>query len=726
MFKPLAGGTSGTAGQTGFAAGKGTAIVPVPPHAPPAPKEGPKGEKPALVHEYRGGSGDLLGFIMRFDRADGSKDFRPLVYAENADRGARSWRWQSWSAPRPLYGLDRLAARPGAPVVICEGEKATDAAGRLLPDWVALTSSGGSKSAGKADWTPLAGRSVMIWPDADEPGTAYAAQITKILRKGGAAVQILTPPTGVAAGWDAADAEAEGMTQSQVAVLIEGAASSPDEVQADGPDGGGADEKEGGARRGRRRNELLDLIGEDAELWHDEDRRGFATVKIGEHWENLPLSSRSFRIFLAGRCDATTGSAFSGQALEDAIRTLESRAIHHGARHRTYRRVGEVRGRLCLDLGGPEWAAVEVDAIGWRTVSRPGCKFIRSDAVRALPFPVLSEDGLQRELSPFLNVASDADFKLVCSWLVAALWPSGPYPILAVAGEQGSGKSTFSKMLRGIVDPNKSPIRATPENLRDLVVSAENSWFLCYDNLSGIAPWLSDALCRLSTGSGFAARELHTDRDEAVFDASRPILLNGIPDLAGRPDLQDRTIGLTLPSIPEEKRQTERETLAAFEKALPAILGALLDGLVASIRNLSSVSIERPPRMADFARIAVAAAPGLGWTGEEFLDAYDSARRTAVALSLEASPLAAALQNLVKEPGDSWKGSPTELLDRLDGAVSDATRKLKQWPHTPNEIGAQVRRLTPPLRAIGVQIETDRVGHDRRRVISITRAAQNA
>jgi len=121
--------------------------------------------------------------------------------------------------------------------------------------------------------------------------------------------------------------------------------------------------------------------------------------------------------------------------------------------------------------------------------------------------------------------------------------------------------------------------------------------------------------------------------------------------------------------------------------------------------------------------IAVAAAPGLGWTGDDFLRDYEGARAASVALSLEASPLAQALQTfMTQRAGADWVGSATDLLTQMDISVTDAVRKAKAWPKTPNDIGGQLRRLAPPLRAIGIVIEFIRTGHNRQRVITI---AQN-
>src|SRR5437868_13535290 len=94
---------------------------------------------------------------------------------------------------------------------------------------------------------------------------------------------------------------------------------------------------------------------------------------------------------------------------------------------------------------------------------------------------------------------------------IAAFRPTGPYPILMLQGEQGTAKSTTTRILRSLIDPNVSPLRTVPRNERDLMIAATNSWAQCFDNLSHIPLWFADALCRLATGGGFATRKLRTD-----------------------------------------------------------------------------------------------------------------------------------------------------------------------------------------------------------------------
>ena len=183
----------------------------------------------------------------------------------------------------------------------------------------------------------------------------------------------------------------------------------------------------------------------------------------------------------------------------------------------------------------------------------------------------------------------------------AALRHGGPYPLLAVSGEQGSAKTVFSKVLRALIDPNAAPVRTAPREERDLFIAAGNGHLLAFDNLSDLPAWISDALCRLASGGSFAVRQLYTDRDEVLFQAARPIILNGIEDVIARPDLADRAIFLTLPHLQEERRRAEKEIWRHFELAQPHILGALLDAASHGLRALPEVRLEQLPRMADFA-----------------------------------------------------------------------------------------------------------------------------
>jgi hypothetical protein len=218
-------------------------------------------------------------------------------------------------------------------------------------------------------------------------------------------------------------------------------------------------------------------------------------------------------------------------------------------------RLAEQDGLIYLDLADEFWRCVEIGATGWRIAEDPRVRFRRSAGMQPLPLPV--RGGSIESLAPFLNLASENDFVLVVAWLLGALRAGGPYPILAIAGEQGSAKTVLSKLLRAVIDPNVAPVRTLPRNERELFIAASNGHVLAFDNLSGLPPWLSDTLCRLTSGGAFSTPRLFTDQDEILFTAARPVILNGIEDIITRADLADRAILLMLAPIAERHRRPQ-------------------------------------------------------------------------------------------------------------------------------------------------------------------------
>ena len=247
-----------------------------------------------------------------------------------------------------------------------------------------------------------------------------------------------------------------------------------------------------------------------------------------------------------------------------------------------------------------QWRQVEVDASGWRIVesSESSVRFRRAHGM--LPLPAPEGDGSLNDLRKFVNVSSDEDFYLLVGFCIGALRPSGPYLILVLHGEQGTAKTTTTRVLRSLIDPNIAPLRSEPRDPRDLMIAAGSGWMIPVDNTSRLEPWLSDCLCRLSTGGGFSTRTLYTDAEETIFQAQRPVTLNGIEELATRGDLLDRCIVLDLPRIEDTARMDEHRFDSEFAAARGKLFGALLDAVSAVIRNHDSVVLDEMPRMADF------------------------------------------------------------------------------------------------------------------------------
>jgi hypothetical protein len=401
------------------------------------------------------------------------------------------------------------------------------------------------------------------------------------------------------------------------------------------------------------------------DLFHTATGTAFADILVDGHRETWPIRSRRFRGWLRRRYYQATGGTASAAEIRSTLDLFEARAQFDGPERAVHIRIAEHAGHIYLDLADERWRAVDIGPDGWRVIGCPPVRFRRPAGM--LPLPVPQQGGSIEVLNSFLNLASRDEFVLIVAWLLAALRSGAPYPLLAISGEQGSAKTVLSKLLKALIDPNAAPVRSLSREERELMIAANNGYLLAFDNLSGLPVWLSDALCRLASGGSFAVRQLCSDDEEVLFEAARPILLNGIEDVISRPDLGDRAIFLTLAPIGEAQRRPHSELWREFEIARPRILGALLDAVVQGLCALDGVHLTGLPRMADFALWATACETAL-WPTGTFARTYAANRRAAIESIIEADPIATYVRALMAGR-TTWTGSASDLL-RLSARLS--------------------------------------------------------
>ncbi len=600
-------------------------------------------------------------------------------------------------AVRPILG------DPSVPLIVTEGVKKGDAAVSQGGNCIALLGvfnfRGKNEQGGTValpDWESIAlnDRDVSLCFDSDvmtNPNVKNALdRLTAFLSRRGAHVRhIFLPP--------AADGGKQGLDDFLFAGHM------MEEIYTLARDASTEEAGDTSPRQSKRPPQRDDLIAlaDEAELFHTPQGIPYATITNGSHRETHRLTSRGFKEWLAHRYYREYGGSANTQAVQDAVSALAGCARYDGEEHPVFIRLAEHDGAIYLDLGDAAWRVVEIDRDGWRIVTDSTVRFRRTRGMLALPTP--ANGGTLKTLRRFINL-TDADWILFVAALVAAMRPRGPYPILGVFGEQGSAKSTLARIMRSLTDPNAAPLRTMPRDERDLMIAATNGWHLAFDNVSTLPIWLSDALCRLATGGGFATRELYADDEETIIDAQRPVIVNGITDFVTRSDLLDRLIPLNLRRIPDDQRQSEAELWLAFEQERRAIIGALLTAVSMAIRNLPTIRLHTMPRMADFALWVSAAAPALGFTADDFLRAYSHNRASAHELAVEASPLATALTTFVKSKGE-WHGTATNLLGELVAHTDEATRKQRGWPADAARLSGELKRSAPNLRAGGLSVE---------------------
>ena len=657
--------------------------------------------RPSVIatYEYRDEQGELLFEVQR--KSDKSFTCRK-------PKQGGGWDYRLGATRRVLYRLPELLdADQGATVFICEGEKDADALAAL--GLVATTNPHG---AGK--WRDeynecLQAREVIILPDNDVPGRDHSYVVANALHNVAASVRVLPlpdlPEKGDASDWLNAGGDAE-----QLCVLAEQATefkTTTDEASASIETNVTASEVASG-----KKDWFIKRVQTKASFFHNADTDAYACVQVNGHLETYALKSRSFQTWLNGEHFNACNSALASDYLKEVRETLNAIGVYKGDECEVGIRVMEHQGNVYLDLCDREWRVVEIKANEWRILAAKDSpvKFVRTQGMQPLPEPV--RGGTMNELKPFLNSQlEDNAWALIVGWLVMALHPFGPYPLLSISGEQGSAKSTATRVLRSLIDPNRAAARAKPRDERDLMIAASNSWIIAFDNLSGVTQEQSDALCRVATGAAFATRRLHTDREEEIFTVKRPQILNGINENSEFPDLLDRAVSVFLPTIEKSSYVPEKKFWKDFEQAQPRILGALLDAASCALANYETVELKETPRMADFAQWAVAAEPALGLEPETFITAYMGNREIANAISLDVSPakeLKEWADQQRKQNFGSWSGKVAALLDELDsmlrGRGEDPKKKLR-WPQAPNRFSGHINRIAPNLRSVGIDIQ---------------------
>ena len=474
----------------------------------------------------------------------------------------------------------------------------------------------------------------------------------------------------------------------------------------------------------------LDIVkGHDGEVWRDPDGREFVSLTrrleggsaVTDH---LPIRGSEFRTFVQmGVFDAMDDMP-SGGVIENVVSFFEGRARQKGADrvYEVFTRIAVPQGgdRVFLDLANEQREVVEIDASGFRVrpSSEVPVKFLRPQGMLPLPKPLSAENGAALLTLRDITGLSDELFVLLLGFLVGCANPARIYPLLLVQGGHGSGKTTLTLLVRTLLDPQSVPLSAKPANELDLLIAASNRHILVYDNLSGMRPQLSDALCRLSTGGGLIKRKLYSDREEERFTTTCPVILNGIDDLAERDDLADRSISLYLPPISDDRRRKSEGVKLRFSKAHPAMLGALCHAWSTALRRHDEVTLDASPRMADFAHWAVAAETALPVAPGSFLKAYRANITSAAEASVEHDPVSSVLVAFM-DGRKRWQGSMTDLLAAL--RARQPTGELAKM--NTRKLAALLRRATPALQRVGISVHADPNNRDpknRRQIYVIT------
>ena len=444
--------------------------------------------------------------------------------------------------------------------------------------------------------------------------------------------------------------------------------------------------------------EVLLKILKNHELFHDAENRSYIVIDkrnflIGTHDADKNLE----RLFYLRK-----GKAISKASLTQVNGVLEAKALYDYPLKNVFTRVASADGKIIINLANKEMEVVVIDKHGWVLTSDSPAKFIYYQTLQSFYAP--TEGGCIKDFQTLLGVG-DENFILILAFIINALNPDGPYWFLLVEGEQGSGKSFLCHLLKMLIDPNFITKQRLPDNIRDLMIQAQENHLLVFDNLSGMKGEMSDILCTLSTGGGFSTRALYSNSGNYVFKACRPFIMNGIEGVANRPDLLERCISITLPTMPEGHRKTEKQLHAEFETLKPQILGWLCTVLSCALRRIDEIDAPTEMRMADAAHFLVAAEPATGYLEGTFLRALDKGQSELIADRILENTLVQSLITFMKNQYNKrFEGTTGDLFAGCC-IGSDGSRFDHTMPKTPAHLSRALKRLKPALTKIGVHVE---------------------
>ncbi|BBX19935.1 ATP-binding protein [Mycolicibacterium duvalii] len=430
-----------------------------------------------------------------------------------------------------------------------------------------------------------------------------------------------------------------------------------------------------------------------------EDGEPFGADRTRPHLAILLRAGKAgLRAQLASRYFAETGTVAGGQALTDATLVLEGLAANQRP-EKLHLRIAEHRGISYIDTGRTDGKVIRIHRGAWSIIDTAPVRFLRTKLTAAMPLPPPSGD--VNGLWDFINIAFEDRPVLLAALIAALIQCDVPHPVLALFAEQGSAKTTTTRMLVDLIDPAPVALRQPPRDAESWVTAAAGSWVVALDNLSAIPPWLSDSLCRAATGDGNVKRALYTDADLAVVKFRRCVIINGIDVGAVRPDLAERMAMIDLRRIERHMRQPEATMRQLWHAALPGILSGLLELAATVHHRLETLVIDDAPRMADFGRVLAAVDQVLSTDG---LRRYTSRADQLSEDSLAGNPFIDQLRQHVREPLRSQSGAD---LHTAVTPAGDHWRRPKEWPRNGREVTSLLRRHAPALRKLGWVIEDD-------------------
>lgn len=471
---------------------------------------------------------------------------------------------------------------------------------------------------------------------------------------------------------------------------------------------------------------IIELACDNNKFFKDQFGKGYALIKVKDHYETIALDSNRFKLYLSKLYyDFNFHRPAHKESINSAIQVLESKAEFDSPTISLDIRVAWSKDKKSIyyDLTDENWYFIRIDRSGVNL--EMDLNFPLFKRYSQTPQPIPDKDFDPNVLDRFMsltNVKCKDEILLTKVWIISTIIPEIDCTILNVHGGTGAAKTTTQKLIKIAVDPDR------PENL--LSVSHDKMEFIqqlshrriaFYDNLKYKIPWLAEEVCKAVTGGGTTKRELYSNEGDVIFDFKNCIGFNGINMIMNEPDVLRRSIIIELKSIEECNQIDKSKIFSAFEELKPQLLGYIFDTVSKAMSIKDTLVLDKLPSMADWTEWGEAISRAMGYSEMEFIEAYRRNIGIQNEHVIDTNPFAKSISLLYgdirqnssirrkfvwDEELETWSISANGFIEELIGvAVREGIDTSdRRFPHSANKISNQLNIIRTNLQRFGVDV----------------------
>lgn len=421
------------------------------------------------------------------------------------------------------------------------------------------------------------------------------------------------------------------------------------------------------------------------------------------YWELQDVNDVRFQAYVNNLLRQLTNQDDDIFAYNRKLSKYTDEAILSGEKVSVKTRLDGTRDETAYFIGGDNNIIALINKDGYKLFkSHKNYKFLKPDNLleQVRPKPDKAKNLLKR-LTPFLNMSKDMQLLFAVN-LVQQFITTSSHFLSVINSPKGTGKTTFMRMWRNIIDPRLSEISILPSTAEELKNHLANNLVVCFDNTKPLSKDFSDILCGAVTGTTYSKRKLYTDNTEVTYELHNTVILNGINIIPQESDLLDRSMLFKLDKLNHKDRIDESEIKENLDKAIPYILGSIFDTLTEYFKIKDSITVEGAHRMSSAYKDCYIIATILGMA-DEFVAAFDRNQYELQKGFSESNPLISTIFHYFELSGkSSIDGTATEVYTILRRCTDDP-----YFPKSASAFSRQLKQEQDTLSGAGLEFIRD-------------------